>query len=77
MKTSIKTLICALALGTTVAIAGPGKGYSKPTTFSTGIYKTLDGNLSVNIEKKIPAYASVTITSANGDVLARAWGKIN
>lgn len=71
MKTSIKTLLCALALGTTIAFAGPGKGSSKPTTFATGIYKTIDGNLSVNIEKKVPAYASVTITNSNGDVLAR------
>lgn len=71
MKTSMKTLICALALGTTVAFAGPGKGSSKPTTFSTGIYKTIDGNLSVNIEKKVPAYTSVTISNAQGDILAR------
>lgn len=71
MKTTIKTLVCALALGTTVAFAGPGKGNSKPTTFATGIYKTIDGSLSVNIEKKVPAYTSVTISNSQGDILAR------
>ena len=71
MKNSFKSLICALALGTTVAFAGPDGGSKKPTTFETVIYKNIDGGINVNIEKKGTASAAVTITNANGDVLAR------
>jgi hypothetical protein len=70
MKTTFKTLICALALGTTVAFAGPGSDAKKATSFQTGIYKSLDGNLNVNIAKKATAIASLAILNANGDVLA-------
>lgn len=71
MKTSFKTLMCALVLGSTVAIAGPDKGTSKPTTFSTGMYKTIQGKLSVNIEKNPLVPATVLIMNSKGEVLAR------
>ncbi len=71
MKTSFKTILCALALSTSVAFAGPGSDSKKPVYFETGIYKSKDGKLNVNIEKQVPAYASVALLSAKGDVLAR------
>jgi hypothetical protein len=71
MKTSIKSLICALTLGTTVAFAGPGGEAKQPASFATGIYSTIDGNLSVSIEKNGVAPTTVLILNANGDVLAR------
>jgi hypothetical protein len=71
MKNSFKSLICALALGSTVAFAGPGGAAKKPTTFETAIYKNIDGGINVNVEKKGNAVAAVLITNANGDVLAR------
>ena len=71
MKNSFKSLICALALGTTVAFAGPDGGTKKPTTFETVIYKNIDGGINVNVEKKGFASAAVIITNAKGDVLAR------
>ncbi|MPR32967.1 hypothetical protein [Salmonirosea aquatica] len=71
MKNSFKSLICALALGTTVAFAGPGESAKKPTTFATVIYKNIDGGINVNVEKKGLATAAVIITNAKGDVLAR------
>jgi hypothetical protein len=71
MKTTFKTLICALALGTTVAFAGPGSDAKKTTTFQTGIYAGKDGQLNVNIEKNGSRYASLSILDARGNVLAR------
>lgn len=71
MKTSFKTLMCALVLGSTAVFAGPGKGTSKPTTFATGIYKTTKGDLSVNIEKKGVAPVTVLILNSKGEVLSR------
>ena len=71
MKNSFKSLICALALGTTVAFAGPDGGTKKPTTFETVIYKNIDGGINVNVEKKGFASAAVLITNAKGEVLAR------
>lgn len=71
MKNSFKSLICALALGTTVAFAGPDGGAKKPTTFETAIYKTIDGGINVNVEKKGTSPAAVLIINANGDILAR------
>jgi hypothetical protein len=71
MKNSFKTLICALALGTTVAFAGPGEKAKKPTTFATAIYKNIDGGINVNVEKNGSATAAVIITNAKGDILAR------
>lgn len=71
MKNSFKSLICALALGTTVAFAGPDGGAKKPTTFQTAIYKNIDGDINVNVEKKGNASAAVIITNAKGDILAR------
>ena len=71
MKNSFKSLICALALGTTVAFAGPGGSAKKPTSFATVIYKNIDGGINVNIEKQGLATASVLITNAKGEVLAR------
>jgi len=71
MKNSFKSLICALALGTTVAFAGPGENAKKPTSFATVIYKNIDGGINVNVEKKGVAAAAVIITNAKGDVLAR------
>lgn len=38
METSIKTLPFALALGTTVAFAGPGSGGKESNTLVAGIY---------------------------------------
>jgi hypothetical protein len=43
MKTIFKSLICALALSTSVAFAGPDKEAAKPTSFATGVYTTIDG----------------------------------
>ncbi len=60
-----------MALGTTVAFAGPDGGTKKPVTFETAIYKNIDGGINVNVEKKGNAVAAVLITNANGDVLAR------
>jgi hypothetical protein len=71
MKTSFKSILCALALSTSVAFAGPGSDCKKPTNFETGIYKSKNGNLNVSIDKQVTAYASVTLLSAKGDVLAR------
>lgn len=71
MKTTFKTLICALVLGTTVAFAGPGSEAKKPTTFATGVYKNAEGGLTVNVVKNAPAFASVAIVQANGNVLVR------
>lgn len=71
MKTSIKTLICALALGTSVAFANPDSGAAKPSTFATGMYQTKDGDLKVNIIKSAPVLTTVLIMNANGDILAR------
>ncbi len=71
MKTSIKSLICALALSTTVAFAGPGDNAKKPTTFGAVIYKNIDGGVNVNVEKTASNYAAVLITNENGDILAR------
>ncbi|GHB80742.1 hypothetical protein [Persicitalea jodogahamensis] len=71
MKKSIKTLICALALGTTVAFAGPGDNAKKPTTFGAVIYKNIDGGVNVNVEKSVANYVAVLVTNANGDLLAR------
>jgi hypothetical protein len=73
MKNSIKSLICALALGTTVAFAGPGGDAKQPATFATGIYSTADGNLNVSIEKKTPSVATILILNRNGQVLAREY----
>lgn len=71
MKKSFKSLICALALSTTVAFAGPGDYAAQPTTFGAVIYKNIDGGVNVNIEKTVPNYAAVLITNANGDLLTR------
>ena len=71
MKNSFKSLICALALGTTVAFAGPDESAKKPTTFATVIYKNIDGGINVNVEKKGASSAAVIITNAKGDILAR------
>jgi len=71
MKKSIKSLICALALSTTVAFAGPGDHAKNPTTFKAAIYKNIDGGVNVNVEKTAPHYASVLITNAHGDLLTR------
>ena len=71
MKKSIKSLVCALALGTTVAFAGPGDNAEKPAAFGAVIYKNIDGGINVNVEKNSPAYAAILLTNANGDLLAR------
>lgn len=71
MKNSFKSLICALALSTTVAFAGPGDNAKKPTTFEAVIYKNIDGGVNVNVEKTPLNYAAVLITTANGDLLTR------
>lgn len=71
MKTSMKTLLCAVALSTSAAFAGPGSEIKKPTTFSAGIYATVGGNLNVNVVKKASVFTSVTILNAYGDILAR------
>ncbi|MBU1820207.1 MAG: hypothetical protein KKG00_01680 [Bacteroidetes bacterium] len=71
MKTSIKTLLAALALSTTVAFAGPGSEAKKPVSFATGIYASKDGALNVSIDKKAPAYASLSIVDEKGEVLVR------
>ncbi len=71
MKKSIKSLICALALGTTVAFAGPGDYIKKPATFGAVIYKNIDGGLNVNVEKKASVYAAILITNASGNLLTR------
>ena len=71
MRKSIKTLICALTLGTTVVFAGAGDNTKKPITFGAVIYKNIDGGLNVNIEKYAPNYTAVVITNANGDQITR------
>lgn len=71
MKTTIKTLMCALALSTSVAFAGPDSDAKKPSTFATGIYQNADGNLNVNVVKNASVYTSITLLNANGQVLAR------
>jgi hypothetical protein len=70
MKTTFKTILCALALSTSVAFAGPDSGANKPTKFETGIYKTKDGSLTVNLVKKSPEFASIAILNFKGEVLA-------
>jgi flagellar hook assembly protein FlgD len=71
MKTSIKTLLAALTLSTTVAFAGPGSEAKKPVSFATGIYASKDGALNVNIDKKAPVYAALSILNESGEVLVR------
>ncbi len=70
MKTTFKTILCALALSTSVAFAGLDSGANKPSRFETGIYKTQDGNLTVNLVKKTPDFASIAILNFKGEVLA-------
>ncbi len=71
MKNSFKSFICAMALSTTVAFAGPGDRNSKPTTFEASIYTNIDGALMVNVEKTSTAGAAVLIKNASGDIIAR------
>ncbi|TDB67383.1 DUF3244 domain-containing protein [Arundinibacter roseus] len=71
MKTNLKFILVAFTLATTVAFAGPGEESKKATSFSTGIYTSVDGRLNVNIEKSKLAAATVLILNSNGDILAR------
>ncbi|HEV7350103.1 hypothetical protein [Telluribacter sp.] len=73
MKNTFKTLICALALSTTVAFAGNEKEAAKPTTFATGVYTSLDGKLTVNVVKKSRIPTTVLIRNAAGDILTREF----
>ncbi|GAB2789126.1 hypothetical protein GCM10027275_37600 [Rhabdobacter roseus] len=69
MKTSFKTLICALALSTTVAFAGTEKETNKPTTFATGVYATNSGKISVGIEKEAGVATTILLRNALGDII--------
>lgn len=71
MKTIFKSLICALALSTSVAFAGPGKEAAKPTSFATGVYTTIDGRLAVNIVKNSNIPTTILIRNAAGDILSK------
>lgn len=70
MKKSIKSLICALALSTTVAFAGPGDNAKKPTTFEAVFYKNIAGGVTVNVEKTASNFAMVFVHNDLGDLLA-------
>ncbi|WP_025763780.1 DUF3244 domain-containing protein [Dyadobacter tibetensis] len=66
MKTSIKTTILAFALlaaGTVTSFASD-KETKKVASFGTGIYKTVDGNINVLVDKKDVA-SSTTILIRN------------
>ncbi|WP_247235502.1 hypothetical protein [Telluribacter sp. SYSU D00476] len=71
MKTIFKSLICALALSTSVAFAGPDKEAAKPTSFQTGAYTTIDGRLAVIIVKNSNIPTTVLIRNAGGDILSK------
>jgi hypothetical protein len=71
MKNSFKALICALALSTTAALAGTETDATKPSRFSTGVFPSQDGKLTVHLVKESPISTTILIRNANGDILTR------
>lgn len=73
MKTIIKSLVCALALSTTVAFAHPTDEKSKDNrpvpTFEASTYVSADASLRVAIKKNSPERVYVTLRNAEGVVL--------
>lgn len=73
MKTIITSLVCALALSTTVALAHPTDEKSKDNrpvpAFESSTYVSADANLRVAIKKNTPERVYITLRSADGVVL--------
>ncbi|WP_428666949.1 DUF3244 domain-containing protein [Runella sp.] len=73
MKTIITSLVCALALSTTVAFAHPTDEKSKDNrpvpTFEASTYVSADASLRVAIKKNSPERVYVTLRNAEGVVL--------
>lgn len=73
MKTIITSLVCALALSTTVAFAHPTDEKSKDNrpvpAFESSTYVSADANLRVAIKKNTAERVYITLRSADGTVL--------
>ncbi len=80
MKTIIKSLVCALALGTTVAFAHPTDEKSKDNrpvpAFESSTYVSADANLRVAVKKNTTDRVYITLRNTDGVVLfAETIGK--
>ncbi len=73
MKTIIKSLVCALALGTTVAFAHPTDEKSKDSrpvpAFESSTYVSADANLRVAVKKNTSDRVYITLRNTEGVVL--------
>ncbi|WP_420148405.1 hypothetical protein [Spirosoma sp.] len=74
MKTLIKSLALALTLGfiTFTASISEAKPIGRPTaavTYKTGIYTTVNGKLSIALDKETGGPVDIRLKAANGRVL--------
>ena len=73
MKTSIKTLVCALALVATAFTANAeDKEIKKSVGFGTGIFASKDGKINVLVEKtNVNASTTILLKNAKGEIFYR------
>lgn len=68
MKTTIKTLACALALTTSFAFANPTEEKTA-AKFEASAFTTKDASIRVAIKKNVHERVYLTLSNAKGDVL--------
>ena len=68
MKTTIKTLVCALALSSTVAFANPTEEKTA-AKFEASAFTTKDASIRVAIKKNVHERVYLTLSDAKGEVL--------
>lgn len=68
MKTTIKSIACALALTTTVAFAHPTEE-KKPANFEVSTFVSADNNIRLAVKKNVPERVQISLRDAGGQVV--------